>query len=221
MTKAPKHIGQRRWKQMLQKKHPLIAMPDGKVVFFQGVPKTANQSIYTAFGKKLQAHLPIFHRNRWKHYCECDEVMFVRRHPIERAISNYRWFATIHLDPGRRRRTENAALNLWARNVSLNDFYRGMDFEWAARFTPHFQPATWFLKESKDGDYVQAVYLRFEHLAEDFAVYCRSHGYDDPPELPHINAAPEEVKRDRRLDPDVEKKLRDYYAEDYKMLGYE
>lgn len=185
---------------------------DERECVFIHVPKCAGSSVATAlFGASPTGHLPLYwyekqFKERYRHYFKFGFV----RDPLQRALSAYHYL--LRSPPGR----DQAACELVRK---YNSFEAFVD-HWlcAENITRqiHFAPQHYFLQNALGGIDVDFI-GRHEHLAADFKTLC-THLHLKA-ELPHINrsagAAANNCSAASR------RKVRDVYARDYELFGYE
>lgn len=192
---------------------------NGLQVAFFHIPKTGGQSIATAFGLPFFGHYSVRDPARVNHLKNADFVFSFVRHPLDRAVSLWAWFAQMHLKP-KKRLPENLEVNDWAREMTANEFWEKIFREGIELKSNVLRPQSWFLTKPLYKRIPPKIRIyRFEDLEKEFRRLC----FDlqiDPIKLPHIN------KADHKQWPElfskrVEIRLREKYRRDFEMFDYE
>lgn len=183
---------------------------------FVHVPKCAGSSICKAlFDDWRPGHLPLYwYEEQFPDaYANAFTFTFVRD-PLERAYSA---FTYLHGNAPKRR--DLGAYELVRRYTSFDEFVRGWLHAENVRRQLHFAPQTDFLLDS-GGSLAMDFIGRQETLRHDFFNLCEALNISRV--LPHLNASkrPEGSARDYS-NARTRALVRQVYARDYELLGYD
>ncbi|PTQ67395.1 sulfotransferase family 2 domain-containing protein [Pseudomonas sp. GV071] len=183
---------------------------------FVHVPKCAGSSVCKAlFDTWRPGHLPLYwYQEQFPQaYAEAFKFTFVRD-PLERTYSAYTYLR--NNVPLRR---DQAANQLVSRYASFDEFVRGWLHAENVRRQLHFAPQTDFLLDSS-GSLAMDFIGRQETLRHDFFTLCELLKISR--DLPHLNASKRHEGSARDISNARTRHLvRQVYARDYELLGYE
>ncbi len=200
----------------------MLLTVEGKRVLFFHLPKTGGQSIYRAFGHPPQTHTRLTHEGRQQELAVADYAFAFIRHPLDRAVSFFRWVAGLHQDPKHGRRAEHVGLNILARHEEVNAFYRKFDFTYWEKVSFMLRPQAWML-HNLQGQVDQKVKLyTFEAFDTEFKRLCGDLGIpqERAPLLRHVNKSGVSQRWEDVLADDVIEKLCAYYAMDFEAFPF-
>ncbi|MEN0106359.1 MAG: sulfotransferase family 2 domain-containing protein [Pseudomonas sp.] len=183
---------------------------------FVHVPKCAGSSVCKAlFENWRPGHLPLYWYEQQfpQVYAEAFKFTFVRD-PLERAYSAY-----TYLRGNVPKQRDMGAYQLVSRYPSFDDFVRGWLHAENVRRQLHFAPQTDFLVDA-GGSLALDFIGRQETLRHDFFTLCELLKISR--DLPHLNASKRPEGRALEFSNARTRQLvRQVYARDYELLGYE
>lgn len=181
---------------------------------FIHVPKCAGSSVAQAlFGGNPAGHLPLYwyekqFNERYRHYFKFGFV----RDPLQRALSAFEY---LRQSSGKR---DQAAYELVSQYTSFEAFVdQWLCAENISRQI-HFAPQYHFLQNAMGRIEVDFI-GRHENLAEDFRTLC-THLHCKG-ELPHVNRSARRGAHRPTFSSATRRRVREVYARDYELFGYE
>jgi len=194
-----------------------FVLSNGRRVAFIHIPKTGGQSIHRAFGLRLQLHQSVRRKSRARQIDAADYAFAFVRHPLDRAVSLWAWFAGLHRRPGAHR-AEHSRVNAWARHATADEFWQRVLDEQLELASNQLRPHTWFLTRGGELHPKIRIY-RFEHFEDSFRTLCAALKCELPLP-PRINASAHR-HWSQELAPATSVRLRLHFARDFELLGYE
>jgi len=187
-----------------------------KTPIFIHNPKCASTSIRKALPAiqtptdNRNIHLPLTHPKVQSLIRKATEpwVFGVTRHPLERAVSAFKFFKRKH----KNRMTEFWILQAVTAGMDINTFFRALDMEVIATVIPHLRPQVTFF----EGGTVDQM-LRQENLETDWKSLCQNLGIEEIP-LGQARRHPNRDGWDKLLEQDVVDKLTHFYQEDFETF---
>jgi hypothetical protein len=195
----------------------------GKKVMFFHLPKTGGQSIYKAFGKKIQTHTPLSHPARQHELAQSSYSFAFVRHPLDRCVSFFYWVKSLHKEFNKGRRAEHYALNILSRDMTVDEFYKRFDFAYWDHCSYMLRPQAWMLQDPKTKRLDPRVNLfQFEKFSDEYRRLCLALGFTDGdmPKLPHVNSTGSKMWENEVLSDEVVEKLVTRNMVDFQLLPF-
>ena len=188
------------------------------VVAFQHIPKTAGQSVHSAFNARHRHHFPMRNKGRREEINRADFSFCIVRNPIDRAVSWFYWLRGLNKQPRVKRAEQNAGLNVWARNTDVNSFWEQIDIAWLHRYTRLVWAQWEYIGFSPDDLNPKLSIFRYEDLATEWETIQTRCGKEMS--LPKKNISKRQSWR-LELGEKAQERIRKIYKEDFRVLGYE